>query len=899
MASFTSLLSSNQPQFQTHQALIILGLQNDFVSPQGKLPVPTESGFLDRIKELVPKFRELAGDIIWVRSEFQCERAVNDGKENGDLVMMDAEENGGPARRTASVDEAATLSPPSKSSGRLKGKARKQAKELMKRLSSRKPSNADIAAEPEAEAPNEEQELFLSYTPKGGPCCQRGTSGADFADAVNGCRDPSDMVVVKSHYSAFNQTNLLTKLRAKLITELYICGCMTNLSVYATAVDAARHGITINLIEDCLGYRTQSRHEAAMKNMTIAMGAYTVESADIMWDLNHPPEAQAGESNGDGLQEAMGKMSLKDGAASENKTKPNSKSTNEKRLDELEQALANITLAKDPDTGRAIVVSAATDEDPTIGTFQRRVRQYASQPDLSKGYVKSRIRMRPRADKTKGVDSTPESPNTAASERPTTSSGSPSADRRKTKISADRKRHAREGKEVSREVHSSASPTAPPPESRTASTDTRTAPKKVHGNGVLNETAATTEKSTRASSRPRASRSSPSLRSQSKSPSHGSSPSPPVPEVPEIPPQHVSNIPASPSYNRKSSQPPATPHTTSTMGTKKQKGLPPNLSNLPTVGPGDTIGQGDSFVKHNLLSDEIKDPISGLPLSTSVFHALYHEVKWQKMYHVGGEVPRLVAIQGSVNPTDGSKPVYRHPSDQSPPLLPFSPTVDLVRKQAEKVVGHELNHVLIQLYRSGEDYISEHSDKTLDIVHGSSIVNASFGAKRTMRLRTKKASKSNTPAGTPSKEDGPATPPNAQEQEKEERVTQRIALPHNSIFVLGAESNAHLLHGIQPDKRMPSDKSAEELAYNGMRISLTFRHIGTFLSADEKLIWGQGAKGKTREKAGKVLAGDKEETKRMIRAFGRENHDIGRYWSEWYGDGFDVLHFVESTKDAE
>lgn len=34
----------------------------------------------------------------------------------------------------------------------------------------------------------------------------------------------------------------------------------------------------------------------------------------------------------------------------------------------------------------------------------------------------------------------------------------------------------------------------------------------------------------------------------------------------------------------------------------------------------------------------------------------------------------------------------------------------------------ELNHVLIQKYRNGEDYISEHSDKTVDIVRGTSIV---------------------------------------------------------------------------------------------------------------------------------------------------------------------------------
>jgi alkylated DNA repair dioxygenase AlkB len=42
--------------------------------------------------------------------------------------------------------------------------------------------------------------------------------------------------------------------------------------------------------------------------------------------------------------------------------------------------------------------------------------------------------------------------------------------------------------------------------------------------------------------------------------------------------------------------------------------------------------------------------------------------------------------------------------------------------------------VLIQLYRTGADYISEHSDKTIDVVRGSRIVNVSLGARRTMTL---------------------------------------------------------------------------------------------------------------------------------------------------------------------
>jgi alkylated DNA repair dioxygenase AlkB len=312
----------------------------------------------------------------------------------------------------------------------------------------------------------------------------------------------------------------------------------------------------------------------------------------------------------------------------------------------------------------------------------------------------------------------------------------------------------------------------------------------------------------------------------------------------------------------------------------------PSLANLPTLGPGDRIGEGDSAIEYDLIPLHQRDLVnSNVPLSNTIFHGLYHEIAWQKMYHAAGEVPRLVAVQGAIR-RDGSKPIYRHPADQSPPLLPFSAKVKLVKEAAEEVVGHPLNHVLIQLYRDGKDYISEHSDKTLDIVRGSKIVNASFGARRTMRLRRKKKGKSQA-------DEGEQDSKSATSETPEPRETQRIPLPHNSLFILDLKTNRSWLHGINADKRLAADKSPEELAYEGMRISLTFRHIGTFLSSDEKKIWGQGAKNKDKDDAADVVNGDKQETEKMIRAFGKENHEDESWdWEQSYAEGFDVLHFT-------
>ncbi|KAH9839501.1 uncharacterized protein C8Q71DRAFT_514827 [Rhodofomes roseus] len=278
----------------------------------------------------------------------------------------------------------------------------------------------------------------------------------------------------------------------------------------------------------------------------------------------------------------------------------------------------------------------------------------------------------------------------------------------------------------------------------------------------------------------------------------------------------------------------------------------------------DSIGEGDSFLVPDFLPPE---------LSEHAFQCVRDEVKWHRMVHRGGEVPRLVAVQGFVH-EDGSYPIYRHPADESPPLLPFSPTVELIRQHVEETLHHPVNHVLIQHYRTGADYISEHSDKTIDVVRGSNIVNVSLGARRVMTLRTKKDAH------------------RASADASEGRASQRIPLPHNSMFVMGLETNMRWLHGIRTDKRPEKTKSAEERFANGERISLTFRHIGTFLTLGDTHIYGQGARGKTREGAQPVVRGGSE-AQALIDAFGRENHSSEFDWDAAYGVGSDVLHFSE------
>lgn len=64
---------------------MILDLQNDFLSPSGKLPV-SDNGFLKPLSSLVTSFREF-GDVIWVRSQFESSRPVSGPDAEGDNVL--------------------------------------------------------------------------------------------------------------------------------------------------------------------------------------------------------------------------------------------------------------------------------------------------------------------------------------------------------------------------------------------------------------------------------------------------------------------------------------------------------------------------------------------------------------------------------------------------------------------------------------------------------------------------------------------------------------------------------------------------------------------------------------------------------------------------------------------
>ncbi|KAK6418539.1 hypothetical protein LTR81_008223 [Elasticomyces elasticus] len=766
MSSLLALLSQQGTSLQTRKGLILLGLQNDFLSPDGKLPVSTDSGFLDRVKQLVPSFREF-GTVIWVRSEFEANRDPRLSSETGDTVI---------AGTHTPSDDGRSIKEGSKRS------AGNQVTAPMKRMKA-------------AEA-QDDPELFLSRTNTREPCCIRGSGGEEHPPDVLALIDKGkDMQVVKTHYSAFGSTTLLTALRSKLITELFVCGCNTNLSVFATAMDAARHGIKITLIEDCLGFRKKERHDEAIRQLVEIMDASVMTSERAIDVLKNPSlyeeeedEEEDEDEDGESEEEYGAVQTLAQLRVSQKSQKPTSGGCSS-TLD-MSAALA---ADSDEDDEEEMVL-------PNVPVDTKQPPEYA-QPANPHSTDTCNLRANDLVAEPQSM-------------------GAVNADSLQSKIEL-----ARDCSGMSKDCSE-------------ASTDFSDA--------------------------------APSIR-----------------EVkPNAPGELVQGLnDSSIKHKEASSNPSVGEVVQGTVVTDSSSLIPaPSTDEVkmsshgtPLFGEDKAAESAGSRILYDLLPIELAD---------TVFAQLNSEIEWQHMHHQTGEVPRLVCCQGSIA-EDGSMPLYRHPSDETLPLRPWSPTVEIIRLAAEAAVGHPLNHVLIQLYRGGTDFISEHSDKTLDIANGSSIVNVSFGAQRTMRLRTKRGAAA---ASTATSEK--ASPPLS-------RTTYRVPMPHNSMLIMSLRTNAQYLHGINADKRPAVEFTEAEKAYGGHRISLTFRHIATFLERGGERIWGQGATSKTRAEARLVVNDDAAECERLVRAFGAENAAISIDWAGVYGNGSDVLHLRHVRAEKE
>lgn len=217
------------------------------------------------------------------------------------------------------------------------------------------------------------------------------------------------------------------------------------------------------------------------------------------------------------------------------------------------------------------------------------------------------------------------------------------------------------------------------------------------------------------------------------------------------------------------------------------------------------LGAGDIFLHKNFLNTEE---------SARLFNDIVADIDFQQWYHMPSKdeepkpLKRIKRIL--VNPKDdGDLPYYRFTVNDQAGHGVMAPMPVFMNNLCQKVnqsLGVELNHVVILLYRDGNDCIGFHKDKTLDLDENAPIVSLSLGCTRTYCLR-----------------DNNLNP----------KIHQEVDLENGTLLVLGPHTNENFYHAI---------KAAEDRSTP--RISITFRKAVTFKKPDGAIV-GKGDKYQT------------------------------------------------------
>lgn len=119
----------------------------------------------------------------------------------------------------------------------------------------------------------------------------------------------------------------------------------------------------------------------------------------------------------------------------------------------------------------------------------------------------------------------------------------------------------------------------------------------------------------------------------------------------------------------------------------------------------------------------------------------------------------------------------------------WTPTLLKVKQRAEDAVGEKFTGVLMNLYRSGRDSVSWHSDDEQELKAGSAIASVSFGATRRFQFRRR----------------------------GEQRAYSKVDLQHGDLLIMRGTTQRNWQHQIPKTSRRV-----------GPRINLTFRrHLPT------------------------------------------------------------------------
>ena len=92
-----------------------------------------------------------------------------------------------------------------------------------------------------------------------------GTDGAEVVEELKPMED--DLIVPKTTYSGFYDTELDSVLKGLGVEKVILTGCVTNICILYTAVDAFMRGYYVSVPEDCVAGLEDGDHRFALKQI--------------------------------------------------------------------------------------------------------------------------------------------------------------------------------------------------------------------------------------------------------------------------------------------------------------------------------------------------------------------------------------------------------------------------------------------------------------------------------------------------------------------------------------------------------------------------------------------------------------------------------------------------------
>ena len=227
------------------------------------------------------------------------------------------------------------------------------------------------------------------------------------------------------------------------------------------------------------------------------------------------------------------------------------------------------------------------------------------------------------------------------------------------------------------------------------------------------------------------------------------------------------------------------------------------------------VGSGDSFLLPDFFDPTDADARLSQIRPRKMSDTKKSEVTWKPHVERGGRGPLLTAYQ-CVQNSDGHAPICRLAEndessenvDNTLEVSDWTPSIEQSLPDVEIQAGHSFNFCRLLYHSSSKDSVRFRSDLCLDLKEDTSIAIVALGDGLVLELRPKPGIACSATA-------------------------QKIYLRHNTLFLLGPETNRLFQYSIRCSRKAPRKKP---------RVTLTFRNLVNYWDRGDGILYGPGTR---------------------------------------------------------